>query len=50
MLGIGALVGGFIASALGIGEGIAKFDLRTTLVAIAGAIVLLFAYRMLTNQ
>ena len=29
--------------------GIAHFDLRTILVAIVGAIVLLFAYQMLTS-
>ncbi len=50
LLGIaGAFVGGFIASALGVGDGIAQFDLRTILVAIVGAIVLLFGYQMLTS-
>ena len=50
LLGIaGASVGGFLASRLGIGAGVAQFDLRTILVAIAGAIVLLFAYRALTS-
>jgi len=50
LLGIaGAFVGGFLASALGIGDGIAQFDLRTILVAIVGAIVLLFGYQMLTS-
>ena len=50
LLGIaGAFLGGFLASALGIGAGVAQFDMRTILVAIAGAIVLLFAYRALTS-
>ena len=50
LLGIaGAFVGGFLASATGIGAGIAHFDLRTIAVAIVGAIVLLFAYRALTS-
>jgi uncharacterized membrane protein YeaQ/YmgE (transglycosylase-associated protein family) len=50
LLGIaGAFVGGFLASATGIGAGAAEFDLRTILVAIVGAIVLLFAYQLLTS-
>jgi uncharacterized membrane protein YeaQ/YmgE (transglycosylase-associated protein family) len=50
LLGIaGAFVGGFLASVSGIGAGVNQFDLRTILVAIVGAIVLLFAYRMLTS-
>jgi uncharacterized membrane protein YeaQ/YmgE (transglycosylase-associated protein family) len=50
LLGIaGAFVGGFLASATGIGAGIAHFDVRTILVAIVGAIALLFVYQMLTS-
>jgi len=50
LLGLGgALVGGFLAAAIGIGSGASHFDLRTIVVAIVGAIVLLFAYRMLTS-
>jgi uncharacterized membrane protein YeaQ/YmgE (transglycosylase-associated protein family) len=50
LLGIaGAFVGGFLASATGIGAGVSQFDIRTILVAIVGAIVLLFGYRMLTS-
>ena len=49
LLGIGgAIVGGFLAAALGMG-GIAQFDLRTIIVAIVGAIVLLFGYQMMTS-
>lgn len=46
LLGIaGALLGGFIAVALGIGAGIDSFDLGTILTATAGAIILLIGYR-----
>lgn len=49
LLGIGgAILGGFLAAALGMG-GITQFDLRTVLVAICGAIVLLFGYQMVTS-
>ena len=50
LLGIaGAFVGGFLASASGIGAGVAEFDVRTILVAIVGASVLLFGYQLLTR-
>jgi uncharacterized membrane protein YeaQ/YmgE (transglycosylase-associated protein family) len=50
LLGIGgAFVGGFLASVFGIGAGVARFDVRTILVAIVGAIVLLFAFQALAN-
>jgi len=41
----GAIVGGFIGTALGFG-GISGFDFRSFLVAIAGAMLLLLAYRL----
>jgi uncharacterized membrane protein YeaQ/YmgE (transglycosylase-associated protein family) len=41
----GAIVGGFIGTQLGFG-GISGFDFRSFLVAIAGAMLLLFGYRM----
>jgi uncharacterized membrane protein YeaQ/YmgE (transglycosylase-associated protein family) len=48
LLGIaGAVVGGFIAVALGIGNGVDDFDIGSILTAMVGAIVLLFAYRMI---
>ncbi len=49
LLGVaGALVGGFIARALGFGDPINEFfDLSTWLGAIIGAIVLLLIYRAL---
>ena len=47
LLGIaGAVVGGFIAVALGIGNGVDNFDVGSILTAMVGAIVLLFAYRL----
>ena len=46
LLGIaGALVGGFIGSALGFGS-VSGFNLPSMLIAILGAIVLLALYRM----
>ncbi len=45
LLGIaGAVVGGFIGSLLGFGD-ISGFDLRSFLIAVAGALLLLWAYR-----
>jgi uncharacterized membrane protein YeaQ/YmgE (transglycosylase-associated protein family) len=42
---VGAVVGGFIASALGLG-GLDGFSLGTLLLAILGSILLLIIYRM----
>ena len=45
LLGIaGAFVGGFIGSLLGLGS-VTEFDLRGMLLAIAGGVLILFAYR-----
>ena len=44
----GAFVGGFVGSLLGFGD-ITGFDLRSMGLAIAGAVILLFGYRMLKN-
>ncbi|HSI82058.1 MAG TPA: GlsB/YeaQ/YmgE family stress response membrane protein [Solirubrobacterales bacterium] len=50
LIGIaGALVGGFIASALDIGEIDEFFDLGTWLIAIGGALLLLILYRVFTG-
>jgi uncharacterized membrane protein YeaQ/YmgE (transglycosylase-associated protein family) len=40
----GALVGGFIASAFGVG-GVTGFDLRSLIIAVGGAVLLLWGYR-----
>jgi len=45
ILGIaGAFVGGFIASALGLGS-VTGFDIRSLLIAVGGSILLLIIYR-----
>jgi uncharacterized membrane protein YeaQ/YmgE (transglycosylase-associated protein family) len=51
LIGIaGAIVGGLIASALDIGELGEFFDVGTWLIAIAGALLLLIAYRLVTRR
>ena len=50
LLGVaGALVGGFIGSALGFG-GVEGFDFGSFLIAVLGAILLLVIYRMMTGR
>ncbi|MCA9437858.1 MAG: GlsB/YeaQ/YmgE family stress response membrane protein, partial [Candidatus Omnitrophica bacterium] len=50
LLGIaGAIVGGFIGTAIGFGS-VGGFDLRSLVVAIVGALVLLFGYRQLKGK
>lgn len=50
LLGIaGAIVGGFIASLLGLGT-VSGFNLWSLLVAIGGALLLLFGYRQLKSR
>ena len=47
LLGIaGAIVGGFIGTALGFGD-VTGFDIRSFFIAILGAVILLFLYRSL---
>jgi len=47
ILGIaGALVGGFIASRLGFGS-VTGFDIRSLVIAVIGAVLLLLVYRVL---
>jgi uncharacterized membrane protein YeaQ/YmgE (transglycosylase-associated protein family) len=51
LIGIaGALVGGFIASALDIGDIDEFFDVGTWLIAIGGSLLLLFLYRLITGD
>jgi uncharacterized membrane protein YeaQ/YmgE (transglycosylase-associated protein family) len=51
LLGIaGAIVGGFIAVALNISNGIDDFDVGTLVLAVLGAMLLLFGYRLLVGQ
>lgn len=45
---VGALVGGWLAdSVLGLGVGVTGFNLTTILVAFAGAVIVLFVFRLL---
>ncbi len=51
LIGIaGAIVGGLIASALDVGKLGDFFDIGTWLIAIAGALLLLIAYRLVTRR
>ncbi len=47
---VGAIVGGLIASALDIGELDEFFDSGTWLIAIAGSLLLLILYRVVTGR
>jgi uncharacterized membrane protein YeaQ/YmgE (transglycosylase-associated protein family) len=50
LLGIGgALVGGFLGTQLGFG-GLSGFDLRSMAIAVGGAVLLLFVYRLLKQR
>ena len=50
LLGIGgALIGGFIASAIGLG-GVEGFTIGSIVIAILGAILLLVLYRLVTGN
>ena len=44
---VGAIVGGFIAVALGISDGVNNFDIGTIFLAIIGAVLILVAYKAL---
>lgn len=46
---VGAVIGGFIGNALGFGS-VEGFDIRSLLIAIVGAVVLLFGYRMIRSR
>jgi uncharacterized membrane protein YeaQ/YmgE (transglycosylase-associated protein family) len=46
---LGALIGGFIASALGIGDIDDFFDLGTWLIAIGGSVLLILAIRAIAR-
>ena len=51
LLGIaGAIVGGFVATLLNIGDGANEFSLGTILLAILGAMLLLGAYRLVAGE
>ncbi|MCC7045734.1 MAG: GlsB/YeaQ/YmgE family stress response membrane protein [Alphaproteobacteria bacterium] len=49
LLGIaGAVVGGFIGQALGLGD-VTGFNLRSFIIAVAGGVLVLFVYRRLRS-
>lgn len=51
LLGIaGAIVGGFIAVALNISNGVDDFDIGTIVLAVLGSMLLLFGYRLVMGQ
>jgi uncharacterized membrane protein YeaQ/YmgE (transglycosylase-associated protein family) len=46
LIGIaGALLGGFLSTAIGIGGGVTGFNLGSVVIAILGSLLLLFGYR-----
>jgi uncharacterized membrane protein YeaQ/YmgE (transglycosylase-associated protein family) len=46
---VGALVGGFLATAMGYGT-VQGFDVRSLLIAVGGALVLLLGYRLVAGR
>jgi uncharacterized membrane protein YeaQ/YmgE (transglycosylase-associated protein family) len=51
LLGIaGAIVGGFIAVALNISDGVDDLDFGTIVLAVLGSMLLLFGYRLVVGQ
>jgi uncharacterized membrane protein YeaQ/YmgE (transglycosylase-associated protein family) len=46
----GAVVGGLIAAAAGIGDGVTGFNLGTIIIATFGAVVLLALYRLVAGE
>jgi uncharacterized membrane protein YeaQ/YmgE (transglycosylase-associated protein family) len=51
LLGIaGALLGGFLAVALGISNGVDDFDVGTILLAILGSVLILVAYKAISGR
>jgi len=51
LLGIaGAVVGGFIAVALDISDGVDDFDIGTIVLSVLGAMLILFLYRLVVNR
>ena len=51
LLGIaGAVIGGFVAVALNISNGVDDFDIGTIVLAVLGSMLLLFGYRMVAGQ
>jgi uncharacterized membrane protein YeaQ/YmgE (transglycosylase-associated protein family) len=51
LLGIaGALLGGFLAVAMGLSDGVNNFDWGTIFLSIVGAVLILFAYKAVSGR
>jgi uncharacterized membrane protein YeaQ/YmgE (transglycosylase-associated protein family) len=51
LLGIvGAILGGFLSIALGLGNGVDDFDVGTIVLAVAGTMILLLGFRMVASR
>ncbi len=51
LLGIGgAILGGFLSIALGLGNGVDDFDVGTIVLAVVGAMLILGGYRLVTRS
>ena len=51
LLGIaGAIIGGFVAVALNISNGVDDFDVGTIVLAVLGSMLLLFGYRLVVGN
>ena len=51
LLGIaGAIIGGFVAVALNISNGVDDFDVGTLVLAVLGSMLLLFGYRLVAGN
>jgi uncharacterized membrane protein YeaQ/YmgE (transglycosylase-associated protein family) len=46
----GALLGGFLSVALGVGNGVDDFDIGTIVLAVAGSILILLGYRAVASR
>ena len=51
VLGVaGAILGGFLSIALGVGNGVDDFDVGTIVLAVVGAMILLAGYRLVAQR
>jgi len=51
LLGIaGALLGGFLSVALGLGNGVDDFDIGTIVLSVVGAMLILAGYRLVARE
>lgn len=51
VLGVaGAILGGFLSIALGIGNGVDDFDVGTIVLSVVGAMILLAGYRLVAER